>query len=719
MTSRISFLKKCKEYRRHHLAEPLMVIFFVFFHLLAFVISLQNYLNGESSAAGSLVRDYIIKTISPNFFTVFITGLLGALIGMTAFSYLHSRTKTDFYHSLPVTRSEIYIISVISNILTFLIPAAAGILLECAVCAAAGHLSVGILATAGITFVAYGLCFTLCFLTESLAMILTGHLAVGFLGGCVFALYVPLLLYGVFPTYAATFFHTYATEVPVEPFYIFSPLTLSLGMLRSEGSFFGNLIIKDGHIAFYLPYLIAVLLWIVILFFADRKLFMIRKSEMAGRSMAFSALKTPLRFLLVIPAALFTGWGLYEITLRNSRIWMVLGIVLGCVIFHGLIEAIYQMDLRGLWSHRLQLGITVAASLLIAVIFWMDIPGYDSWLPGEGQIRSVIVRDDAMVSGSLNIQDRNGDTQETMQSFALTGKDAEAVLDFLRDYVGKKKYDSADAGGYTRSLQCTFILKNGKEKSRIYLIPVADYQRELDQLYSMEGFKQMNCPLYAIKDVSHLSVHCSLYRKGIPYAADTTEIAAKDMEDFLKEYLADYAELTCTDMLVMVPSGSLDIATRKSGTDNEPEDWMSCYIYPTFDRTIQWLYQKDYLKKSDSGPSYQAVRMDINYEDTKADGSVRFSITDENLIRTFLPRLVPIELTDSTALLTGSDVDRLELSDRYGADSPAGEIPVMKNSDIDSAMDISVTYKNGSSEWNSLMRTDKKTAAEILALQQD
>jgi hypothetical protein len=65
-----------------------------------------------------------------------LVGMLGAVIGITSFAFLHSRTKSDFYFSLPAKRSEMYKVILISSLIIFMVPTAAGLVIETIICAA-------------------------------------------------------------------------------------------------------------------------------------------------------------------------------------------------------------------------------------------------------------------------------------------------------------------------------------------------------------------------------------------------------------------------------------------------------------------------------------------------------------------------------------------------------------------------------------------------------
>ena len=52
-----------------------------------------------------------------------VTVIVGTAAGINAFSYLHSKTKVDFYHGMPVSRTRLYLIQAGICLVDYLLPA--------------------------------------------------------------------------------------------------------------------------------------------------------------------------------------------------------------------------------------------------------------------------------------------------------------------------------------------------------------------------------------------------------------------------------------------------------------------------------------------------------------------------------------------------------------------------------------------------------------------
>ncbi|MFR6189228.1 MAG: hypothetical protein ACLUI6_09685, partial [Butyricicoccus sp.] len=93
-------------------------------------------------------------------------------------------------------------------------------------------------------------------------------------------------------------------------------------------------------------------------------LFRIRKSERAGTAFA----------------------EIFKMLVYESELWFWVGLVLGTVIFHCVVEIIYAFDFRAIFRKPLQLVIILAVLCAGLLTMQSDVFGYDKWLPDEGSI---------------------------------------------------------------------------------------------------------------------------------------------------------------------------------------------------------------------------------------------------------------------------------------------------------------------------------------------
>lgn len=120
--------------------------------------------------------------------------LLSLILGVTSFSWLHSRKKVDFYHSLPVRREKLFFVNYLDGALILFFAYAVNLLLGLLVAMvngiAPGDVIPAAFGASGFLF----LHFVMLYSVTVLAMVLTGNILVGILGTGVLHLYFPALL---------------------------------------------------------------------------------------------------------------------------------------------------------------------------------------------------------------------------------------------------------------------------------------------------------------------------------------------------------------------------------------------------------------------------------------------------------------------------------------------------------------------------------------------
>lgn len=116
-----------------------------------------------------------------------------------------------------------------------------------------------------------------------------------------------------------------------------------------------------------------------------------RPAEKTGKSFVYGFLEPILLFMVVIPAALAIGTMFALIGPEENRTgWWIFGLVLGTVVFYGILQVIFAMDFRKMAAHKLQLmllGICVAVS---AWILHTDAIGYDTRIPTMAKLRESV-----------------------------------------------------------------------------------------------------------------------------------------------------------------------------------------------------------------------------------------------------------------------------------------------------------------------------------------
>ena len=297
MTSKTSFSKLLKEHMRHRLGVTVITFVYFLFALMFFVITIQNSMAYEGWTRAEVYAT-VLNASGPNSLLI-LCAALGALTAICGFAYLHSRTKIDFFHSLPVKRKDMFRVITANSFLVFAAGLLVSTVIEAVITVALGYFTGNVLSNLLLSILCNLLAFAAAFFTAALAMIMTGNVVVGVLGTAVFVTWAPVLIKYALLELPRIFFFSYVEPPAFMNYFDYgSPVYLAVRMQPAASGW--NLSEK-------LPVMAVVCVWIIALAVLCQYLFDIRPSETAGKAMAFPKINPVIRILLVIPAALYTG----------------------------------------------------------------------------------------------------------------------------------------------------------------------------------------------------------------------------------------------------------------------------------------------------------------------------------------------------------------------------------------------------------------------------
>ena len=212
-------------------------------------------------------------------------------------------------------------------------------------------------------------------------------------------------------------------------------------------------------------------------------LFRIRKSERAGTALAFNPIKLPVKIIIcVVMGTAFAE--IFKMLVYESELWFWVGLVLGTVIFHCVVEIIYAFDFRAIFRKPLQLVIILAVLCAGMLTMQFDVLGYDKWLPNEGGIAAAAPMD---YVGESSLLSEPENIAAARQLAAL----------------GVESLNNTDENAQTECLTVTFKLKNGRVKTRSYQLPITDEVITLEkQIYQSAEYKQKAWSLFTLGEVN-------------------------------------------------------------------------------------------------------------------------------------------------------------------------------------------------------------------------
>ncbi len=521
MTSRSLFFKYMKENTKQriwNLALVLLLCFFTFPVTTALWSStafrpenLNSSLPADlalAQAQRDFTRDMLRMYSMKGGALAFMLTIAAVVLAASGFAYLHSKKKTDFYHSLPIRREMLYAVTCLNGFL-YMAVAYLGFLTVAAVMIRVKGVPFdwGSLYLASVEHLCF---FALVYMTAILSMLLTGNLVVGLLGIGVLFSWGPVICM----TISAYFLEYFTT------FYGDDSFLLALSERTSPVAWYVKACMSSqpGRMALW------ALLAAAVLFLLGMLLYRRRPSEAAGHAMAFPITEPIIRFLIAVPSSLLLGAMFHLVMCEDG--WTVFGLVCGLLLVSCIIEIIYHFDFKSLFAHKRQLLVSAVFVGVVFAIFRFDLFGYDRYLPAteklasggiycdlldpdaRSQYHSTVeytegwygVTFDAMPSSTLADQMQISDDQglELLHTIAAQGvHDAAQARDrFLRG--GGRSYDVEEGDEAFHNVTIAWHLRNGRTVYRSYRVNVSGVRAALEAVYDLDAYKTAMYPVLSL-----------------------------------------------------------------------------------------------------------------------------------------------------------------------------------------------------------------------------
>ena len=522
----------------------------------------------------AMICSYLIV---PGFLVTMLAAVVNAL---NEFWYLFSRDKIDFYHSLPVTRSRFFWEKAIRGLVLYLVPYVIMELITMAIAVSKGHGS-HLITAAGKMFLEHLLMYLLLYFGAVLALAIAGNILAGILSLCCVYLYGPvlgILLWVLEMMYFRT--NMGLKEGMAEKISVFlSPVSISVALRTYSGQKNFWIIIVGG--------ILLLITLAVCAYLAYTK----RPAEKTGKSFVYGFLEPILLFMVVIPAALAIGTMFALIGPEENRTgWWIFGLVLGTVVFYGILQVIFAMDFRKMAAHKLQLlllGICVAVS---AWILHTDAIGYDTRIPAMAKTEEISLNLEWIGTESVNesqMEVSSGSYKLDRLFYFMGGNYgrwteagmSDKIYEVLKEIVAYQ--NSEERSGTEIGVQ--FKKKSGFDITRQYIVTAEQLGRLLeDNKYNvLEEYRQK---------VTFISV-TPLNELDDQYSVTLEKADSQKLLDLLKQ---DIAEASPQD-LIGIPCGRLELYTTSyAEMDEESYAGVSRYIFPTFKSTLAFLKEKGY-----------------------------------------------------------------------------------------------------------------------------
>lgn len=599
-----------------------------------------------------------------------VTAAAAFLNGIRGFLYLYSREQTDFYHSLPVKRSSMFWGRVYVGLLYFLIPYAFMEFLAVCIGAAQGFFSLRLMGMALKLLAIHFLLYLLLYFSVVLAECLTGNLLTGalFLAGMnLYGLILSILLICC----GRTFYDTFFTEKVYGIFaflqkYV-SPAFLAESFLKAY---------KEATPSSWLT--AAVTAVTAVLAVCSWQAYIRRPSESAGKPVTYRWVEKIVKFLIVIPCGLGTGFIFYVLPASGTRtFWWIFGLILGTVLSHGLIEVLYRMDFRGFFSARAELLAAAMLAAGVGIVYQRDLTNFDKYIPKQNEIAEIAIdtqvlsgeygnKVEKLEDGSYRVDNISGWQSGGMELSADQGI-GEDTYSILQDIVDRQADRSTTDKPDSTDMDCSYLvgimyrMRSGRAVYRNYYIRSDEIRELISCFYEEENMKNQMFSFLELDSryLSDLSVICA---DSSSYNLFQNE--NEQREKFLQALASDIREAEGESM-VQIPCARLNLSYRLPAPETPDqmipgremttnEAFWSVNIFPSYKRTLAFLEETGYPL---SVNELDIKKISVNYYDEEGrEESVDYESSQE--IEALKNGMVP-------AFLTCSWLDYAEGADAY------------------------------------------------------
>ncbi len=581
MTSKTSFYSYMKNDARHRLWVPALSCVVFFFVILAVAMGSQNLRNAlQGDLYGRRAALDFVESIfaKKNIFLTLIAAVGAAICGLEGFSYLFSRKKVDYFHSLPMRREQLFILRWTNGLLFYLAPYLLCMVICTILLGGSGLTTHLYYQNLWVGFLYNLTVFLLVYHTAILAVMLTGQILVAIAGFGILLSYSTVLNY-LIPAYMQSFYRTYdISNMDTLRFLRYlSPINVWIS-LADDGRLFS--------------WLAAILLSAAMLA-AGFILYRLRPSEAAGNSVVFPVSRPIIRILLVVPLSLYVALAFRDIADWAPAFWSILGLAIFALLIHAVIEIIYDFDIRSALHHWPQLVGCFLAGLAFLGFFLTDLLRLDSRLPSIHDVSAVYLdlpldnripyfhESDLRSQTYVKSYNELDTTSYRLERTALTGDNLPFAYNLIRNALKISENNSGYSELYQANLNVAFRKKNGSLEYRNFDLWLPANRNDLMEVYNQKELRETHFQI--------LSLPSDIY--GSMTVIDAAEnhfnrpFSKADIREFIEIYKRELLEQTAEDAIACPSVGQLELTT-KSGV------CLQAYqIYSSFTDTLAWLQE--------------------------------------------------------------------------------------------------------------------------------
>ena len=519
---------------------------------------------------------------------VIIAALLAAFSG---YSYLQSRSKVDFYHSLAVRRGRLFFAPYIAGALLTIIPyVICQMVALFAVGGFAGALDAAVIQSGMLATGIFVLSFFAVYSVLILGMILSGRMVTGVLFGVFLIVYGPLCFALIKGLFSMSFLSYWETSGRAAGF-VLSPATMIARLANAA---------ETGAVPVWMILIQAIYavagVALSLLFYKGRP------SEAAENALIHPRMHGVLKCVITVPAAILAGTIFNALTFETA--WLFVGAILSAFLINWLLDAVFDRDVKGILAHKASGIVSLAATAAILFIFVADPFGYDRWVPASEKVEAMaMVRQSGESPLGIFYPNEEKGTREYLDA-GMTGNFA-YIYDLAKEGAesrrGDKEYGRVSelvpddgetyAGEY---VLFAYKMKSGSVKYRRHMVNTRRAKSVEAALSEDPSYREKAYPAayLAPNDL----IDCWLERMHVEPAdayIDDLRLALSQAEraellDCLRE---DAEGCSLAELEESVPVAELYFNAYGDG-GNSPLSCHMLYIYPQYTRTLKFLDKK-------------------------------------------------------------------------------------------------------------------------------
>lgn len=592
-----------------------------------------------------------------NWMTVFLVACMAFLAAISQFGYLYQKSQVDLYHSLPISRKRSFFTRFLNGIIVYILPYVLYMVIGIVLITASGFGQMEIIQAAMSGFMIHFIGYLLCYSTAILAVCLTGNIFTGVCGIATFCGYGVLVAF-FSVTMLSSYFKTYVTEYgkAEELFYYLSPVGayVKLSDLADGNN-------SDSSIVMWSAGCIA---GIIVLTFLAYMVYKNRKSENAGKSIAFSNAKGIIKvFLITMITCLGTlMFGSFGYGAEN--IWRVIGFVISLLLSHILIQIIYELDVKAIRKGLVSTGVSAGLGILIFAGFYFGGKVYDNHQINLEKVDYAAIGMGTLLYGGDCYYDEEEDLYIYYGDYALEYMQLEDK-ELIQEYVQACIQDNKQDENGTR-ISFKFALKNGKEAYRQYVVNYDTTRKYIPKLMENQQFRQGINHIFKV-DAEKID-YVNYYTDWNGYDTKRIDISKEEMAVLFETYKEEYLAASYEDLNENAPV--LCFVPCINGKYNNGEEICRVYVYPTFAKTLALLEEAGVkpleLKTDDITEISIAKWGEIKNEGTEDESIVPYeeSITVSYEKPEEIEELIKVISLGDYGFYTNFDGDR-ELKNQY------------------------------------------------------